>query len=117
MSKKQEEALRMRDLAWSLMRSQGKFEDFPGAGPHLSWEGQDLKMILRTPFGKLPTLPCDPAMAALMPKSKKNLPYGLDIWDTAGKVLNIEWDRDGTVRLIKFRRGVWQNLLEELATE
>lgn len=52
-------------------------------------------MILRTPFQALPRVPSDRTMDAFMPKPRRNLPYGLDIWDAMGNVLSIEWDRGG----------------------
>jgi hypothetical protein len=38
---------------------------------------------------------------------RQNLPYGLDVW-TPTKVLNIEWDDQGNVELVRFRPGGWE---------
>jgi hypothetical protein len=46
-----------------------------------------------------------------------NLPYGLDIWSKAGKVLNLEWAEDGRIRLVSLRRGEWENAVIEWATQ
>jgi hypothetical protein len=40
-----------------------------------------------------------------------NLPYGLDVWVSKKKVMNIEWADDGRVELISFKPGDWQQRL------
>ena len=54
-----------------------------------------LRISLRTPFQKLPTV----------------LPYGLDIWDEHRKVLNVEWDEAGAVDVVSYKPGEWEFLL------
>ena len=36
------------------------------------------------------------------------LTYGLDVWTPKAKVLNINWDDDGRIVLITFKRGEWE---------
>ncbi len=69
-------------------------------------------MLYRTPFQKLPPVPEQlKYMAALFGKQLDNLSYGLDIWEMeyVGKVLNIEWNAEGDVQLVSFRRGAWES--------
>jgi hypothetical protein len=42
------------------------------------------------------------------------MPYGLDIW-AHQKVMNLEWDDDGSVELITFKRGEWEAQLAAFA--
>ena len=47
---------------------------------------------------------------AIAIKPADNLDYGMEIWahDLGHKVLNIEWDRNGCIDLVSFRRGEWE---------
>lgn len=101
-------ALRLRDSALSKLRSEGSFVD-TNIGPYLTWTGQDLMMGLRTPFQKLPPVTEEiKYFAAKTGKGPANLSYGLDIWVKKRKVLNIEWNDTGEIRLVSFRRGDWE---------
>ena len=44
-------------------------------------------------------------------RAKQTLPYGLDIWHgaEAEKVLRILWAEDGTIEVISFVRGPWED--------
>jgi hypothetical protein len=44
------------------------------------------------------------------------LDFGLDVWTPSQKVLNINWDNDGGIVLISFRRGDWEDRLLSAAT-
>ena len=102
----------IRDIAVRKIQAEGSFIDLKGIGPVFNWQRDDLLMMYRTPFQKLPSAKRGILRkymeAGIMPKAK--LPYGLDIWDMDGKVmvLNIEWDDKGRVELVSFRRGDWE---------
>ena len=113
MNKRTENALRIRDVALIRLRSKGSQEKLQGSlnGSVLSWKGEGLLLVHRTPFQKLP--PVREAVkyqAAKLERRPENLGYGLDIWEKPGigKVLNIEWDDAGTVDLVSFRHGDWE---------
>jgi hypothetical protein len=42
-------------------------------------------------------------------RSRKALPYGLDIWEGTAPVLRILWSDDGTVDVASFLRGQWED--------
>src|ERR1700744_5864163 len=42
-------------------------------------------------------------------RSRKSLPYGLDIWEGAVRVFRIQWSDDGTVDVASFVRGQWED--------
>jgi hypothetical protein len=42
-------------------------------------------------------------------RARKALPYGLDIWEGAARVLRILWSGDGTVDVARFVRGQWED--------
>ena len=43
-------------------------------------------------------------------RNRQTLPYGLDIWHGADrvKVLRILWAEDGTIEVVSFVRGLWE---------
>ena len=42
-------------------------------------------------------------------RSRKSLPYGLDIWEKSARVFRILWSDDGTVDVVSFVRGQWED--------
>ena len=106
---KQQQAIRLRDAMLARLRNEGVFER-SSAFPHLAWYGEKFQASLRTPFQKLP--PVKERLryvAALSGASCVNLPYGLDIWlQGKGKVLNVEWDLNGSIAFVCFHRGAWE---------
>ena len=42
-------------------------------------------------------------------RSRKALPYGLDIWEGTVRVLRILWSEEGTVDVASFIRGQWED--------
>jgi hypothetical protein len=102
-------AISIRDAARNKVMNEGQFVD-TDFGPLLVWSGDELSIAYTTPFLNFPDPDEDILRqcyaAGVVPKS--NLPYGLDIWNTKGKVLNIEWDKKNHVDLISFKRGEWE---------
>ncbi len=112
-SRRLDNALRLRDAALRKLRAEGEFEEVRGFGPVLSWDGSGLKIMCRTPFQKIPAVREDVKYIAAAMGRKPNLAYGLDIWvregEGKGKVLNIEWDEEsGEVHIAGFRRCEWE---------
>ena len=42
--------------------------------------------------------------------------HGVDIW-APNKVLNLMWEDDGSVEIVSFRRGTWEETILNLASE
>src|SRR5260221_5547417 len=106
-----DEALAVRDAALSILRAVGQNESHSDGNWCLVWNSDCFSMVLRTPFQRMPPIPGDAIRIAAIHGMRlpKQLGYGLDIWRTGSeKVLNIEWDTDGTVRLASFKRGDWE---------
>jgi hypothetical protein len=105
-------AISNRDAALEKVEKDGIFEN-TNAGPLLVWKGDGLEISHHTPFQKFPS-PDEEFFRkcyAAGVEPKINLPYGLDIWDTKGKVLNIEWDHNNHVELVSFKRGKWEEMV------
>jgi len=102
-------AICIRDAALEKVKKEGQFED-TNVGPLLVWKGDEFAISHHTPFQKFPPPGEDflrKCYAAGVDPTN-NLPYGLDIWDTKGKVLNIEWHNNNHVELVSFKRGEWE---------
>ena len=102
-------AISIRDAALKKLKNDGQFEDY-GFGPLLVWRGDEVEMSHHTPYWNLST-PSDDASRKCYVAGmdlRLYLFYGLDIWGTQGKVLNIEWDHKDRVDLVSFRRGEWE---------
>lgn len=117
-------AIEIRDAMLSLLATYGRMERISGLqGAAQTAAVRDLHVIHRTPFQRLPPLagPTKHALAVLEQQTGRelrNLPYGLDIAEPCGKVLNIEWtEDDDRVELVRFDRGLWEDVvLLEAAT-
>ena len=42
-------------------------------------------------------------------RSRKSLPYGLDILEDSAQVFRVQWSDDGTVDVARFVRGQWED--------
>ncbi|RUO97677.1 hypothetical protein [Hyphomicrobium sp.] len=115
-----EQAIRLRDAALQLLGAAGSWADIRdadgGTVRHLEFKNATISVSYRTPFQKVCSEPSqyDKYMAALLGIDvKANLPYGLNIW-VGKKVLNIEWDSQGHIELVSFKRGPWEQDLTAL---
>ncbi len=118
MVKRTDSALELRDSGLVILRAEGTFKVL-GWTPILEWQKDGMSMSYRAPFLDLPPTPEHLRfMAAIAAKRVKNLSHGLDIWDReyGGKVLNIEWNDEGDVELVSFRRGPWEVRLHAIRT-
>lgn len=115
-----EYVLQIRDTAVKLIAAHGRWRQFkPLKIRLLCAEVGGLRFFYRTPFsGKLPE-PSDDFkyFAALRGRPVGNLPYGLDIGTSKGKVLNLEWDAGNELYLASFRRGAWETEILRLADD
>ena len=117
LSKRLEAALAIRDAAFQKIQSEGIFEEIKNFGPTLVWPKKaphtvSLHMMLRTPFQKPPKASVESRKKAFqhgLSLKGLNLPYGLDIWTSEGKVLNIEWEEGGKTKIVSFKRGAWED--------
>jgi hypothetical protein len=113
---KRQRAIQLRDLALQVIQTSGSWSS-SGEVKALKYRGDDLSILYRTPFQRLPETPDHiKYMGAFLGVDTQNLPYGLDIWSLR-KVLNIEWDDKGRVILVSYKRGEWEKKLEALALE
>jgi hypothetical protein len=71
----------------------------------------DVAITYRTPFQPLPPLSQFMRYQIALYGGKENLPYGLDIWFAHKKVLNVEWNDEGLIRIISYRPGEWEDQL------
>lgn len=102
-------AISIRDAARNKVMYEGQFVDTE-YGPLLEWRGDEFCITYSTPFLKFPPPDQDVLhkcyAAGIAPSF--SLPFGLDISDMEGKVLNIEWDNMNHVELVSFKRGKWE---------
>jgi hypothetical protein len=102
---KKERATKLRDEALRLVRSKGKLSPMLTGKTvlfkTLTYHNGDLQIHYRAPFEPIPN---DEAI----------MPYGLDVY-WPKKVLSIEWDDTGEVRIVGFRPGEWEGKLAALA--
>lgn len=47
-------------------------------------------------------------------RSRKALPYGLDIWEGTARLLRILWSDEGAVEVASFARGPWEDEILQL---
>jgi len=90
--------------SWHPVRTGSRDRAFRGA------EIGDVAISYRTPFQPLPPRSqFTRYQIALL--GKENLPYGLDIWFAHKKVLNVEWNDEGLIKIISYRPGEWEDRL------
>ena len=105
-------AISIKDAALKKLKNAGQFEE-TNFGPLLVWRGDELEISRHTFYPIFPT-PSENASRKCYEASvdpKLRLLYGLDIWGTQGKVLNIMWDYNNHVELRSFKRGEWEEKL------
>ncbi len=111
MSKRLNDAVAIRDSALLVLKFEGlPVADVPGHQLTLKFDG--ITISYRTPPIELPKSVREMmAMVARDGQQFVYLGYGLDIWDEqyGGKVLNLEWNNEGYVDLVSFRRGPWED--------
>ena len=77
----------------------------------------DVRIALQTPLQQQPPdiPPLTKYLAAHRGKpTPVYLPYVMDVWD-GGKVLSLQWADDGSVEIISYKPGTWEQDLERHA--
>jgi hypothetical protein len=102
-AQKLELALKARDIAVSLARKLGRWEEVRGSptgrGWGAKWEGYSISY--RTPFDKPEDLPAHAKYFLALTGKIGPLPYGIDIWKPGGgKILFFEWAENGPSNLV-----------------
>ena len=96
-------AIRIRDAALDKVEIDGDigFNEFSLIKV---WGNDEFYITFNTPFQKLPTVEdiSDEGLAFF------NLKNCLNIWNTKGKLFNIEWDDKNHIDLLQFKRGKWE---------
>jgi hypothetical protein len=112
----------IRVAAVNLIQAKGSWEPVRVRGEQRKVMGLrlgSLSMSLTTPFQKFhmepPKIPdrikgdyARYGAAALMSRLKPHLGFGLDVWGTDGKVLNVLWNNEGEIEIVSFKRGDWE---------
>ena len=108
-TRKQFQALQLRDAAIRKLQEDGTPQFSNGWGHYIWWTDGRLEFAYRSPDNRLPA---DVALRASATRSVEyvsRLSFGLNIWEPGRKVLNIEWQDDGFF-LMSFRRGLWEEV-------
>src|SRR5690242_19244808 len=111
--KRRECAIQLRDLAVAIVRHRGSWYSWAGKRGNefrsLQYRADELCIAYRTPFQPPPSVPdyIKYMAAAYDLGAPRNLPYGIDVWSPR-KVLNIEWEDGGEIRVVSYRPGQWE---------
>ena len=102
-------AIRIRNAALKKLKKEGQvgYTDFCLLS---AWSGFEVYISYTTPL-QMASPPSGDVLRKCYAAGVDpvfNLPYSLDIWSRKDKVLNIEWDYDDNVDLVRFKRGKWE---------
>jgi hypothetical protein len=115
MNRRLEAAIAIRDHILKLLESEGRWTSCTGI-KIWCWARDGFDAFLNTPFNPAPHAKPDVrryasyTRAIIAQRAKHPMPYELNLWH-GRKVLSIEWQVTGEVRLISFRRGSWEQAL------
>ena len=118
----------IRDRAVQFAMAHGHWESI-GTKRRIAARAWPLMLSYRTPFQRMFNASEEAKYWLALRNQKANLAYGLNIWfegipdnllndpniecdftsDYVRKVLNVEWDNQGHVEILSFRRGRWEN--------
>ena len=106
----------LRDAALAAMRKPGIASwQRVGGARLLVGECGLLRIAFRTPFQVAADMPARRTYErALVVQESGMLSYGLDIW-SGRKVLSVQWEDDGTFKMISYSPGKWERQLETVA--
>jgi hypothetical protein len=101
----------IRARALLAVNERGKWED---ASPtrFRSVDIGDVKIAYRTPLEMAPTETESTRYLRALLGGKPKFAFGLDIWATQKKVLNVEWNDEDAIQIITYRPGNWERALE-----
>jgi hypothetical protein len=75
-----------------------------------------LTLALRTPFQRMPKETERAKYMRALEGGRTSLPYGLEVW-APKRVLDVEWDDSGTVELIGYDPGEWEQVIKAAAAQ
>jgi hypothetical protein len=109
-------AIELRDMALSVVKARGAWQEMQGGPNVLMYFNGDLRIAFRTPFQNFPPDGSDVVSQAITDgvMHSQGLPYWLDVW-APRKVLNVEWADAGYVAVRGYKAGPWEQRLESLA--
>ena len=112
-------ALAIRDHLLPLFETHSVMQEVSGAAGRLAvCTIEGFTCTLRGPFTAWP-VEAPPAasyeQAISRQRAKPALPWRLDVWH-GHTVLNLQWGDDGTVEVISFTRGPWEDAALALQT-
>ena len=105
-------ALAIRDHLVPLVRSRGAIERQRGALRLVSLQTGPWHITHWTPFNELgPEEASSPGYRHALERQheRSDLPYGMEVWHDARKVLRVLWAEDGASAVAHFTRGAWEN--------
>jgi hypothetical protein len=105
------QALAIRDHLVTRVRERGKLELQRDAVRLTTLETGPWRLEHWTPFNELEAGEASsPGYRHALERQRAgtNLPYGLDVWFTGTKVLSLLWADNGTLDVIAFTRGEWE---------
>ena len=103
-------ALAARDAPLTLLRAKGEWMA-RGDIPFLRIMEPGLTLALRTPFQRLPKETERAKYMRALDGGRVSLPYGLEV-RAPTRVLDIEWDDAGSVALIGYDPGEWEQAIK-----
>ena len=112
MSDRTAQAIALRDHVMRLMEGNSKVVTLGQAKVH-TWKRGRFQATLNTPFNppheREATAPGYVHTIARQ-GAPKPMPYELSLW-AGSKVLLMEWEQGGEVRIVSFKRGDWEQRL------
>lgn len=111
-------AIALRGSAVNLISRFGR--PLPSMSPN-----RTIRSVVEVPFGRDDSILislslADPQVTEIVEANPSVFPhfmkYGLDVWADR-KVFNLEWDDRGTIDIVNFTRGPWEDLLIALDPE
>ncbi len=83
--------------------------------PFLMLMKPGLTLALRTPFQRMPKETERAKYMRALDGGRVSLPYGLEVW-APKRVLDIEWDDAGSVALIGYDPGEWEQAIKAVTS-
>jgi hypothetical protein len=117
LEKQLERVFFLRNMALKLLQRDGDWQDVEGyPGRVRSYEGERLLIMHRTPFQPVPVSGAA-VLAGVSPETQRDIAreYGLDVWLDNKKVLSLIWNNGGSLGIVLFREGPWEDELADVA--
>ena len=111
------DALPIRDRILPIVREQGTLEDLEDKDSSLRLlvlERGPWRFVHWTPFNALtPNQASSPGYRHALQRqhTRRDLPYGLDVWHDGTTVLSVLWADAATFEVVTFVRGAWEDAI------